>query len=132
MYRTYFSDFQILSIVDPYHNFFLDTLFFIGNFMWPVRKVGNISTAEALCSQGCDAKVPKVVQELNAMLQGTVKWLNNKRGWGFIVKEDGKDIFVHYSAIRGEGFKSLAEGQRVQFEIEQGANGPAAANVEKL
>ena len=66
------------------------------------------------------------------MLQGTVKWFNNKRGWGFIVKEDGKDIFVHYSAIRGEGFKSLAEGQRVQFEIEEGSNGPAAANVETL
>jgi len=66
------------------------------------------------------------------MLQGTVKWFNNKRGWGFIVKEDGKDIFVHYSAIRGDGFKSLTEGQRVQFEIEEGSSGPAAANVEKL
>ncbi len=64
------------------------------------------------------------------MPQGTVKWFNNKRGWGFIVKEDGEDIFVHYSAIRGDGFKSLAEGQRVQFDIEQGDKGPAAANVE--
>ena len=79
-----------------------------------------------------DAKVSKVVQEFIAMLQGTVKWFNNKRGWGFIVKEDGEDIFVHYSAIKGEGFKSLTEGQRVQFEIENGSNGPAAANVEKL
>ena len=66
------------------------------------------------------------------MLQGTVKWFNNKRGWGFIVKEDGEDIFVHYSAIKGEGFKSLTEGQLVQFEIEEASNGPAAANVEKL
>ena len=66
------------------------------------------------------------------MLQGTVKWFNNKRGWGFIVKEDGDDIFVHYSAIKGEGFKSLIEGERVQFDIEEGANGPAASNVEKL
>ena len=66
------------------------------------------------------------------MLRGTVKWFNNKRGWGFIVKEDGEDIFVHYSAIKGDGFKSLTEGQRVQFEIENGSNGPAAANVEKL
>ena len=73
-----------------------------------------------------------MVQELKAMLQGTVKWFNNKRGWGFIVKEDGEDIFVHYSAIKGEGFKSLTEGQLVQFEIEEGSNGPAAANVEKL
>ena len=60
------------------------------------------------------------------MPQGTVKWFNNKRGWGFIVKQDGEDIFVHYSAIKGDGFKSLTEGRRVQFEIEEGANGPAA------
>jgi CspA family cold shock protein len=66
------------------------------------------------------------------MPHGTVKWFNNKRGWGFIVKEDGEDIFVHYSAIKGDGFKSLNEGERVQFEIEQGDKGPAAANVEKL
>jgi len=66
------------------------------------------------------------------MLQGTVKWFNNKRGWGFIVKEDGQDIFVHYSAIKGDGFKSLTEGQLVQFEIEESSNGPAAADVEIL
>jgi cold shock protein len=66
------------------------------------------------------------------MPQGTVKWFNNKRGWGFIVKEDGEDIFVHYSAIKGDGFKSLDEGQRVQFDIEEGAKGPAAANVEPV
>jgi CspA family cold shock protein len=66
------------------------------------------------------------------MLQGTVKWFNNKRGWGFIVKEDGEDIFVHYSAIKGEGFKTLDEGQRVQFEVEEGEKGPAAANVEPI
>jgi CspA family cold shock protein len=66
------------------------------------------------------------------MPQGTVKWFNNKRGWGFIVKEDGEDIFVHYSAIKGEGFKSLDEGQRVQFDIEEGDKGPAAANVEPV
>ena len=66
------------------------------------------------------------------MPQGTVKWFNNKRGWGFIVKEDGEDIFVHYSAIKGDGFKSLDEGQRVQFDVEEGAKGPAAANVEPV
>ena len=66
------------------------------------------------------------------MPQGTVKWFNNKRGWGFIVKEDGEDIFVHYSAIKGDGFKSLDEGQRVQFEVEEGEKGPAAAGVEPV
>ena len=66
------------------------------------------------------------------MPQGTVKWFNNKRGWGFIVKEDGEDIFVHYSAIKGDGFKSLDEGQRVQFEVEAGDKGPAAASVEPV
>ena len=66
------------------------------------------------------------------MLQGTVKWFNNRRGWGFIVKEDGDDIFVHYTAIKGDGFKTLDEGQRVQFEIEEGDKGPAAANVEPV
>ena len=66
------------------------------------------------------------------MPQGTVKWFNNKRGWGFIVKEDGEDIFVHYSAIKGEGFNSLDEGQRVQFEVEGGEKGPAAASVEPV
>ncbi|CAB1062602.1 Cold shock protein of CSP family [Olavius sp. associated proteobacterium Delta 1] len=66
------------------------------------------------------------------MPQGTVKWFNSKRGWGFIVKEDGEDIFVHYSAIKGDGFKSLDEGQHVQFEIEEGDKGLAAANVEPV
>jgi len=61
-----------------------------------------------------------------------VKWFNNKRGWGVIVKADGEDIFVHYSAIKGEGFNSLDEGQRVQFEVEEGEKGPAAASVEPV
>jgi len=66
------------------------------------------------------------------MQEGTVKWFNNKKGWGFIQKEDGGDVFVHYSAIKGEGYKSLAEGERVRFEVEQGGKGPAAVNVEKV
>ncbi|MGA3118187.1 MAG: cold-shock protein [Syntrophobacteraceae bacterium] len=67
------------------------------------------------------------------MVQGTVKWFNDKKGYGFITCEDGgKDCFVHHSGIEGEGFKSLAEGDRVSFEIEQSAKGPSAVKVRKL
>jgi cold shock protein len=64
-------------------------------------------------------------------LKGTVKWFNNAKGYGFIGREDGADVFVHYSAISSEGYKSLQEGDVVEFEIEQGAKGPQAANVSK-
>ena len=64
------------------------------------------------------------------MAEGTVKWFNEKKGFGFIEKDEGGDIFVHFSAINNAGFKTLHEGQRVLFDIEQGKKGPAAANVE--
>lgn len=65
------------------------------------------------------------------MEQGTVKWFNAEKGFGFIEREDGDDVFVHFSAIQSEGFKSLDEGERVTFDVEQGARGPQAANVQK-
>lgn len=65
------------------------------------------------------------------MLKGTVKWFNESKGFGFIEQEAGKDVFVHYSAISGAGFKTLNEGDKVQFEIVDGPKGPAAANVTK-
>ncbi|HZM70398.1 MAG TPA: cold-shock protein [Candidatus Cryosericum sp.] len=66
------------------------------------------------------------------MPTGKVKWFNNSKGYGFISQEDGTDIFVHFSAIQGEGYKTLDEGQAVQFEITQGAKGLQAANVTKV
>ena len=65
------------------------------------------------------------------MLKGTVKWFNESKGFGFIEQENGKDVLVHYSAIGGSGFKTLNEGDKVQFEIVDGPKGPAAANVLK-
>ena len=66
------------------------------------------------------------------MIQGTVKWFNEAKGFGFISQEQGEDVFVHYSAIEGDGFKSLADGDRVEFAVTQGPKGPAAANVRKV
>ena len=66
------------------------------------------------------------------MEQGTVKWFNAEKGFGFIEREDGDDVFVHFSAIQGEGFKTLEEGQAVSFEIVEGARGPQAANVNRI
>ena len=66
------------------------------------------------------------------MEQGTVKWFNAEKGFGFISREDGSDVFVHFSAIQGDGFKTLEEGQAVTFDVEDSDRGPQAVNVEKL
>ena len=63
------------------------------------------------------------------MATGTVKWFRNEKGYGFITGEDGKDVFVHFSAIQTEGYKSLQEGQKVSYEVVQGDKGPQASNV---
>ncbi len=66
------------------------------------------------------------------MAEGTVKWFNDSKGFGFITQDDGPDVFAHYSAITGDGFKSLAEGDRVSFDINDGPKGPQAANIQKI
>jgi len=66
------------------------------------------------------------------MAKGTVKWFSDQKGYGFITPENGKDVFVHHSMIQGEGYKSLAEGAQVEFNIEQGPKGEQATNVVKL
>ena len=65
-------------------------------------------------------------------MQGTVKWFNNQKGYGFISDEQGNDVFVHYSGLNMEGFKSLEEGQEVEYDVTEGAKGPQAVNVTKL
>lgn len=66
------------------------------------------------------------------MAEGTVKWFNDAKGFGFIQQDGGPDVFVHFSSISSEGFKSLAEGERVVFDVTQGQKGPQAANVRKI
>ena len=66
------------------------------------------------------------------MARGTVKWFNDQKGYGFITPENGKDVFVHHSSIQGEGYKSLSEGQQVEFDIEKGPKGDQAVNVVKV
>jgi CspA family cold shock protein len=70
-------------------------------------------------------------KEVNKMTQGTVKWFNDSKGFGFITSEGNSDVFVHHTSIQGSGFKSLSEGDKVSFDIEQGPKGPKAINVVK-
>jgi CspA family cold shock protein len=69
---------------------------------------------------------------MSERVTGTVKWFNGQKGYGFIARDGGDDVFVHYSAIQGEGFRNLEEGDRVEFSIEQGQKGPAAADVRRI
>jgi len=66
------------------------------------------------------------------MARGKVKWFSNQKGYGFITREDGKDVFVHYSAVKGDGYKSLNEGDEVEFDVTQGPKGEQASNVSKV
>jgi CspA family cold shock protein len=71
----------------------------------------------------------KEANKMSDRITGTVKWFNGSKGYGFISREGGEDVFVHYSAIQGDGFRNLEEGQKVEFEVEKGPKGPQATNV---
>ena len=69
---------------------------------------------------------------MSERISGTVKWFNGTKGFGFIARDGGPDVFVHFSAIQGDGFKSLAEGDRIEFDVQPSDKGPKAANVKKI
>jgi CspA family cold shock protein len=89
----------------------------------------SVLTAARSPARGFRARVAN--QEGSSVARGKVKWFNAQKGYGFITADDGQDVFVHYSAISGEGFRSLQEGESVEFEIAQGPKGLQAANVHK-
>jgi CspA family cold shock protein len=80
-------------------------------------------------AQGGDGQGPQGAEQGARVAQGTVKWFNNEKGYGFIAVDGGQDVFVHYSAIQSDGYRSLEEGQRVEFEVAQGPKGPQADGV---
>jgi CspA family cold shock protein len=88
-------------------------------------------TALGLSPSGAVERLSKSLFRRENEVQGTVKWFNNSKGYGFIGRDDGPDVFVHYSAIVGDGYRTLQEGDPVEFEIVQGPKGPQAANVSK-
>lgn len=113
----------------------------------PLRRISAGASAQAQCrrfSVGASARAGSkggfpfwglrfnILEEVDALGNGTVKWFNDKKGFGFIQQENGPDIFVHYSSITSTGFKSLAQGDQVSFEVEEGSRGPVAKNVVKL
>jgi len=98
-------------------------------------RVGFAMKDRFLCQSG-DLRMGIIIEnlrkEVSAMAQGTVKWFSDKKGFGFIQQEDGNDLFVHYSAINTPGFKTLAEGDQVSFDVEDSDRGPKAKNVTKI
>jgi CspA family cold shock protein len=122
-----FSAFNTIHISKATQSFVLLTRNFI--LVHSARFILSASCASRCTSQIGNSAVPGL--EVPFYVQGTVKWFNNSKGYGFIGRDDGPDVFVHYSAITGEGYRSLQEGDRVEFEIIQGPKGPQAANVAK-
>ena len=91
--------------------------------------VSELDSGRCIRSGGSVPGPSRVFEGGSRLAQGTVKWFSNEKGYGFIEREGGEDVFVHFSAISQEGYKSLTEGQRVEFEVVQGPKGAQAANV---
>jgi len=100
---------------------------------WEVSAVatGRGKDPQAGSGDAVDA-VQSMERRKEGMAEGRVKWFNDKKGYGFIETENGDDVFVHYSAIEGSGFRSLTEGEKVSFEVEQTSKGPQAVNVRRF
>ena len=102
----------------------------------PVILAGRFSLQDdSICESDdlkCGIIIVKFGKEVSTLAEGVVKWFSERKGYGFIEQEDGPDIFVHFSSITMPGFKTLAEGERVSFDVEESDRGPVAKNVEKL
>ena len=101
-------------------------------FSFPISHSSFIRCALTGFGPGHAERVAVEERRVSVKTKGTVKWFNDRKGFGFIRLDSGEDVFVHYSALQGEGFKSLKEGENVEFDIVQGAKGPQAANVMKM
>src|SRR5262245_37800555 len=95
----------------------------------PVTKTGRWPSRHDGARPGT---IPAVEKESSTVTQGTVKWFNESKGFGFIAQDKGEDVFVHYSAIQGDGYRNLTDGDRVEFEVTQGPKGLSAAQVRKI
>lgn len=138
------ADFLLLTLLTiPFGGSRIDSplLLAVPNFLWAPSVVHYVPPRVTLalnCAEECPTKATSGAsasarkEEKVSRLKGKVKWFNNAKGYGFIGRDDGPDVFVHYSGITSEGYKSLAEGDDVEFEIVDGQKGPQAANVNKI
>lgn len=103
-----------------------------GNCGFLICLVGHLFIVRKVYKKTAMPSITKFKIKGSIMAEGTVKWFNERKGFGFLEREDGDDVFVHFSMIQDEGFKTLKEGEKVSFEIVDGQKGPAAANVVKM